>query len=352
MVSPNPDVLCGRLAGRSRGQHHLGALLADHDRGRVGVAAGHVGMIEASATRRPCDAVHPQSRIDHGSRSRAHPAGADRVQVDTRGADPLEQLVVALQRARRARSPRRRLASAATRDRSAIPCGITRHDAGTSYSLDRKLKRISGGASGSARFEPHRAAALRAQMHRAHGEARERLRHDAVARPSIHALQANMLICRSGARAAGRCGPRRRTEQPVAGQRAGAERARIASPAAGEPRQPIARSFSVTGCGAAIADIGVEVVVQVGADAGHVPHHRDAERRSRCAAGPSPDSSSSCGEPIDAARDDHLARRRARDAGRAACGTRRRRRGRPRSARACVRAGDDGEVLALPASPR
>ena len=39
-----------------------------------------VGMIEASTTRRPRNAVHPQPAIDHCRRACAHLAGADRVE--------------------------------------------------------------------------------------------------------------------------------------------------------------------------------------------------------------------------------------------------------------------------------
>ena len=56
-----------------------------------------VGMIEASATRRPVDAVHAQFTVDHGHRIGSHLAGPDRV-VGGLGivADPFEQFRVAL----------------------------------------------------------------------------------------------------------------------------------------------------------------------------------------------------------------------------------------------------------------
>ena len=38
------------------------------------------GMIDASITRRPCDAVHAQAVVDHGHRIVAHLAGADGVE--------------------------------------------------------------------------------------------------------------------------------------------------------------------------------------------------------------------------------------------------------------------------------
>ena len=56
-----------------------------------------VGMIEASTTRRPRDAVDPQLRIDDGQRVAAHLAGADRME-DRRGdvAGTAYQVLVAL----------------------------------------------------------------------------------------------------------------------------------------------------------------------------------------------------------------------------------------------------------------
>ena len=38
------------------------------------------GMTEASMTRKPVDAVHPEARVDDGHRVGAHLAGADRVE--------------------------------------------------------------------------------------------------------------------------------------------------------------------------------------------------------------------------------------------------------------------------------
>ena len=56
-----------------------------------------VGMIEASATRSPCHAVHAKLVVDHRHRVRAHLAGADRM-VGGLGVlpDPVEQFVVGL----------------------------------------------------------------------------------------------------------------------------------------------------------------------------------------------------------------------------------------------------------------
>ena len=56
-----------------------------------------VGMIEASATRSPCQPAHAKLVVDHRHRVRAHLAGADRM-VGGLGVvpDPVEQLVVRL----------------------------------------------------------------------------------------------------------------------------------------------------------------------------------------------------------------------------------------------------------------
>ncbi len=69
-----------------------------------------VGMIEASAIRRPCHALHAQFEIDHGARVGARLAGADRV-IGRLGvvAYPFEQFGVGLRDGRRGRSPRRSL---------------------------------------------------------------------------------------------------------------------------------------------------------------------------------------------------------------------------------------------------
>src|SRR5262245_2123555 len=60
-------------------QNHGRSLLADHDRGSVGVAADHLrhdGRIHHPEATEP---VHPEPWIHHGVRSVPHAAGADGV---------------------------------------------------------------------------------------------------------------------------------------------------------------------------------------------------------------------------------------------------------------------------------
>src|SRR5690349_22034649 len=96
IVSPDPDLLCGGLAGCSRGQHHIGALLADHDRRRIGVAARQRRHDRRVGNAQALDAVHAQFAVDDGKRIRPHLAGSDRM-IGGLGivADPVEQLLVA-----------------------------------------------------------------------------------------------------------------------------------------------------------------------------------------------------------------------------------------------------------------
>ena len=59
------------------------------------------------------------------------------------------------------------------------------HARSQSLALFRKLKRISGARQRIGRFQPHRAAAVGPEMHRAEAEGREGLRHHAVAVPLL-----------------------------------------------------------------------------------------------------------------------------------------------------------------------
>ena len=68
-------------------EDHVGGLLADHDRGGVGVARDDLGHDRAIGDAQPGDAMHPQPRIDHRTRPLPHPAGAGGV-VDRGGIIP------------------------------------------------------------------------------------------------------------------------------------------------------------------------------------------------------------------------------------------------------------------------
>ena len=78
-------------------EDHRGAFLADHDRRRVGVAAGHLRHDRGVGDAQALDPVDPEPRIDDGVDLAAHAAGADRMQVgDAAHADFLDHLLVAL----------------------------------------------------------------------------------------------------------------------------------------------------------------------------------------------------------------------------------------------------------------
>lgn len=62
-ISPSA---AGRRAVRPRRLHQVGALLADHVRGRHGVRPRNRGHDGAVYDPQPFHAVHPQLRIDHG----------------------------------------------------------------------------------------------------------------------------------------------------------------------------------------------------------------------------------------------------------------------------------------------
>src|ERR1041385_6051941 len=92
-------VACGRseLCAARVLQNHRGTLLANHDRGGVGVAAGDLRHDRGVGDAQAGNTVDPEARIDNGVDFAPHPAGADRVQVgDTAQADLLDELVVAL----------------------------------------------------------------------------------------------------------------------------------------------------------------------------------------------------------------------------------------------------------------
>src|SRR6195952_6112451 len=63
----------------SRIQDEVGGLLPDHDRWRVGVAAGDGRHDRGVHDPEALDAPHPQVRADDGALVHAHPAGADAV---------------------------------------------------------------------------------------------------------------------------------------------------------------------------------------------------------------------------------------------------------------------------------
>ena len=145
-------------------------------------------------------------------------------------------------------------------------------------------------------LQPHRAAAFRAQMHRADGEGRERMRDDAVARAVDRAPGGNVHLQVGPLQRAGRCAParRHRARCPTSGRRA---RTAYCAPATADAGCCDAASFSDERARDAPGAIGVEVVVQIGADAGQVVHHRRCPCPADAAPGPMPDSSRSCGEP-------------------------------------------------------
>jgi hypothetical protein len=62
-------------------QHDRGAFLADHDRGRVRVAARNLRHDRGVGDAQPLDAVDAQPWIDDGIDLAPHAAGADRVHV-------------------------------------------------------------------------------------------------------------------------------------------------------------------------------------------------------------------------------------------------------------------------------
>src|SRR5262249_32996281 len=70
-----------QLSGSTVFEDHRGAFLADHNRGRVGVAARHLRHDRSVGDPQPLDTIDAQPRIDHSIYLASHPAGADRVQV-------------------------------------------------------------------------------------------------------------------------------------------------------------------------------------------------------------------------------------------------------------------------------
>src|SRR5215472_4550051 len=85
------------LGGRRVLEDHRRAFLADHDRGRVGVAAWNLRHDRGVGDAQSLDPVDAQPRIDHRIDLAAHPAGADRVQIgDPAHPDLLDHLLVAL----------------------------------------------------------------------------------------------------------------------------------------------------------------------------------------------------------------------------------------------------------------
>ena len=108
-----------------------------------------VGMIEASATRSPCHAVHAKLVIDHRHRVHSHLAGADRM-VGGLGVvpDPVEQFVIGAMFTPGAISSVAMSAMAGAvmmRRVIRIAASVTSR----SSSAVRKLKRIAGGLFGA-----------------------------------------------------------------------------------------------------------------------------------------------------------------------------------------------------------
>jgi hypothetical protein len=78
-------------------EDHVGTLLADHDRGRIGVAGHDCRHDRGIDHAKPCKAVHSQPFVGHGGRVLPHSAGADGMEGGgAAAADEIEQLVVAL----------------------------------------------------------------------------------------------------------------------------------------------------------------------------------------------------------------------------------------------------------------
>src|SRR4029450_6127553 len=76
-------------------QDHGRAFLPDHDRRSIGVAADNQRHDGGIGDAQPSNAMHPQTRIHDRVATRAHPAGADRMQVrDAAIADVLNELLV------------------------------------------------------------------------------------------------------------------------------------------------------------------------------------------------------------------------------------------------------------------
>ena len=213
-----------------------------------------------------------------------------------------------------------------------------------SLALFRKLKRISGAASGSADFSRTvpRPSGCRCTGDEAEGG--EGLRHHAVAvplldRPGEHVdLQVRPLQPLVAAH-------QRADIEAHAGQRPGAAEG-VLHAGQDAPRQAVDQVVHGDGLGALVGDVGVEVVVQVAADARHVLDHRDAvllQMLGRAEAR----QHQQLRRAVDAARDDDLAAgaRRPEAVGRAVFDA-------DRAAvldqhAGGVRRGGDGEVLAL-----
>ncbi len=123
-------------------------------------------------------------------------------------------------------------------------------------------------------FQAHAAAALGSQMHRTDREARKRVRPDAIAVTTEDAPNENVEL------QVGPIEPRIAAREsagvkPVSGQRP-APRCDVAQPRPDLPRQTGVQIVQSDGLAAAIGAVGVEVIVQVGANLRHLPHHRDA----------------------------------------------------------------------------
>jgi hypothetical protein len=69
------------LSSASVFEEHVGGFLADHDRGRVGVAGRDGGHDRRVSDPEPADAGDPEARVAHRLGVGTHMAGADRMQV-------------------------------------------------------------------------------------------------------------------------------------------------------------------------------------------------------------------------------------------------------------------------------
>ena len=90
-VGAVPVLMALRRSGSLRVlEDHRRPLLADHDRGRVGVAADHLRHDRGVHHPEAADAMHPQPRIDHGVGSMPHAARADGMEI---GDAPVAQIL-------------------------------------------------------------------------------------------------------------------------------------------------------------------------------------------------------------------------------------------------------------------
>ena len=161
-------------------QHHRGGLLTDHDAGRIGVAGD-----DRRHDRRVGD---PQSAMPwtrrRGSTTEFVPVPMAQVLLGWWLETPVWRMNAAMSSSDVAAGPG--AISSATYGRSAGCSAMRRASrmpvttARMSYSVRRKSNRIDGRRQRVGAGQPHRAAPVGLQVHRAQGEAREAVRDDAV----------------------------------------------------------------------------------------------------------------------------------------------------------------------------